>query len=112
MEIPKEPNISDSKYNPRPSFFERLSKKKMVEFSNRNKSAFELDYSNWEKLKTELSTKNNEIIKNNNILVKNWKERKAEFLRLQSQKNNEIDILFKDYISGEKKQLKNTIHFL
>lgn len=112
VEIPKEPNISDSKYNPRPSFFERLSKKKMVEFSNRNKSAFELDYSNWEKLKTELSTKNNEIIKNNNILVKNWKERKAEFLRLQSQKNNEIDILFKDYISGEKKAIEKYYTFL
>ena len=106
IKIPKEPEITDSKYNPAPFFLMRFSKKKMKEFSNNNIANYESDHSVWEKQKNEISEQNKEIISLNNTLVSNWKKEKTTFMRTQAEKNQQIDTFSKGFMSGDKKSVE------
>ena len=98
--VPDEPRRSDEKYNTRPSFLTRLSKKKMAEFEEAHTIEFEQDFEKWKKVKASIVKKNNSLMqkyKNDDI---EWNDRRIEFEKKQAEENNKVDLFFKQYKEG------------
>lgn len=95
--IPIVPQLSDAKYNQKPSFFTKISKTKLNSFLDNNKNMFNMDYSYWEKLKSDIEQRNDKLLRENNELVAEWNERKNAFLHKQSESNKKIDLFIEDY---------------
>lgn len=100
VKIPKEPQPDDFKYNPQPSLFTRLSRKKMDEFVAENKAKFEHDHNDWEKRKHDIEAKNCEVTRKNNELIKAWEKKRDEFKKIQLEKNKKVDEFFEKFKSG------------
>lgn len=89
--IPREPVITDPNYNPEPSFFTKISKKKMTRFNESNKAVFESDHTAWEKEKSIIDSKNRQILQQDQLAKNEWKARKDSFYQAQQEHNKEID---------------------
>ena len=98
--VPKEPHRSDEKYNPRPPFFTKLSKKKMTEFEDFHTAEFERDFENWKKDKISIEQSNHLITEKYESSVKEWETRRINFERTQAEENHKIDLFFEQYKSG------------
>ncbi|MEI0558130.1 restriction endonuclease [Brachyspira intermedia] len=103
---PSKPNRIEVKYNPKPSFFTRLSKKKMEELKKSNDLKFEEDLK-------EYNIKNNAVYSRNKLKIEEyykkceeWNIREAEFKKNQEEHNNEIDLFFKNYKAGKKEAVE------
>ncbi|MBD5631606.1 MAG: restriction endonuclease [Clostridia bacterium] len=105
-EVPIEPHTSDSKYNPKPSFFTKLSKKKMEEFLANNVAEFEKDFDTWEKQKNTIETNNDKKYKEYNILVKEWEAKRDDFKRMQAEENKKMDLFFEGEPEAVEKYFK------
>lgn len=98
--VPKEPHRSDEKYNPRPPFFTKLSKKKMTEFEDFYTAEFERDFENWKKDKISIEQNNHLITEKYESSVKEWEIRRINFERTQAEENHKIDLFFEQYKLG------------
>lgn len=101
IEIPNEPNRSDEKYNPSPSFLTRISKTRMLEFDEQNTLLFKRDYEAWARRKNTIDMKNLEVLKGYNQAVSEWGTRKAEYERDQNEMNQNVDLLYERFKLGE-----------
>ena len=77
--VPNEPHRSDDKYNPQPSFFTRLSKKKMVEFEAFHTAEFEHDFEEWLKDKASIEQNNHLKTQKYELSVEQWDKRRIDF---------------------------------
>jgi restriction system protein len=99
--IPTEPKITDPNYNPEPTFFTKISKKKMTRFNENNKAVFESDHTAWEKEKNVIESKNLRIRQQDQLAKKEWTARKDSFYQTQREHNKEIDDFRQLCISGD-----------
>ena len=101
ISIPVEPVVTDEKYNPKLSFFTRLSKKKVAEIQEQNKSSFEKDHFAWEEEKKGIEAQNEMIRKQNLILQQQWQKRHDEFYKNQDENNALVDELRESCKNGD-----------
>lgn len=99
--VPNEPHRSDDKYNPQPSFFTRLSKKKMVEFEAFHTAEFEHDFEEWLKDKASIERNNNLKTQKYELSVEQWDKRRIDFEQKQDEENHKVDVFFELYKSGD-----------
>ena len=105
--IPFMPIRSDKKYNPSPPFLARLSKKKMEEFEKYHTTEYEKDFSQWKTDSYFVDISNRTITQNYGTSVKEWNKRRLDFDQSQTAKNQEIDLLFKQYTQGKTESVEN-----
>lgn len=98
--VPYEPQLSDAKYNPKPSFFTKLSKKKMAEFSDSNTAEYNNDLSAYKAAKAAIEVKNEATTLDYNAAVTQWEKRRDTFLKEQYEANSKIDQFFEEYKNG------------
>lgn len=96
-ELPPEPQISDKKYHPNPSFFTKIFKAKMEEFTQNNIARFEMDHDTWEKLKKDIEELNLSDEQKYQDDLSSWESRKKEFEQKQSEQNEKADMFFEDF---------------
>ena len=99
--VPNEPHRSDDKYNPQPSFFTRLSKKKMVEFEAFHTAEFEHDFEEWLKDKASIEQNNHLKTQKYELSVEQWDKRRIDFEQKQDEENHKVDVFFELYKSGD-----------
>jgi len=99
-ELPYEPQLSDAKYNPQPSFFIKISKNKMAEFKNNNIAKYNNDLDAYKAARTEIEVKNDAALQDYNACVTQWENRRNTFLKEQSESNEKIDQFFEKYKVG------------
>ena len=100
QESPYEPQLSDAKYNPKPSFFIKLSKNKMVEFKNSNIEKYNNDLDAYKAASAAIKVKNDTAIRDYNALLAQWENKRNIFLKEQSELNDKIDQFFESYKVG------------
>ena len=84
-EFPPAPKRGDDIYNPKPSFLQRLSKKKMAEFEAENDRVYHKAYRAWEAKCNAIQEQNRIKTEEYNKKYQKWKEDAEKFLA--SQKN-------------------------
>lgn len=99
--LPNEPQRSDEKYNPAPSFIAKLFRKKMEEFEALHTAEFEQDHSDWEKERNRIEEQNQLKINDYKNTKKDYNKRKEAFEQSRDQHNRDVDDFFKAFISGE-----------
>lgn len=99
-ELPYEPQLSDAKYNPKPSFFTKISKNKMAEFKNNNIAKYNNDLDAYKAARTEIEVKNDAALQDYKASVTQWENRRNTFLKEQSESNEKIDQFFEKYKVG------------
>ena len=105
-EVPPEPCVTDEKYNPIPSFFTKIFKSKMEEFSKKNQERFEMDHKNWENLKKDIEKLNLEDQEKYQNDLHQWEKKKRKFEKNQISKNKEVDLFFEKFKQGENKSVE------
>lgn len=88
-----EPLRGDEKYNPKASFFTKLSKKKMEEFNNYNEKQYEADHSVWE---SEIKA-----IKEYENRIAAWEKDEAEYRAAQEESNKSVDDFAEAFSKGD-----------
>lgn len=111
-EVSNPPLLSDAKYNPTPSFFTKLSKRKMLEFNNQNASEYDKDYQIWKKEKDRIDEENEKIRAQYNENHMLWEKRKTEFLDIQRKTNSEVDELFEKFNNKEASAIEKYLELL
>ena len=104
--MPPEPCVTDEKYNPIPSFFTKIFKSKMEEFSKKNQERFEMDHKNWENLKKDIEKLNLEDQEKYQNDLHQWEKKKRKFEKNQLSKNKEVDLFFEKFKQGENKSVE------
>ena len=97
----EEPLRTDEKYNPAPSFFTKLSKKKMREFEDSNKDEFDKDHNIWLQEKNRIDLANEAVKTEYQNQLKEWEQKKAEFEEAQEKSNTEIEQFFDGFQKGD-----------
>lgn len=88
-----EPLRGDEKYNPKASFFTKLSKKKMEEFNDYNEKQYEVDHSVWE---SEIKA-----IKEYENRMAAWEKDEAEYRAAQEESNKSVDDFAEAFSKGD-----------
>lgn len=88
-----QPMRSDEKYNPKVSFFEKLSKKRMEEMNKFGDKQFKRDHDAWEAEVREMAEYER--------LVKEWERDEAEYRAAQEESNKSVDDFAEAYFNGE-----------
>lgn len=101
----KEPQRTDDLYNPKVSFFTKLSKKKLEALRNELDSNFNNDHAEWEINKNNKELKHKNDIKGYNEKFEQWKIDRDAYKEKQSEKNATIDKFIKDYSDGDSKAI-------
>lgn len=96
-----EPLRTDEIFNPKPSFFTRLSKNKMDQFNLENDDKFKLAHDNWIKNENDLKIKNDKIIEDHKTSILDWEKGKEDFLNKQSEHNKGVDDFKESVKSGD-----------
>ncbi len=109
MPIPKEPSATEEKYNPKLSFFQRLSKKKTAEVQELAKAIFEKDHLAWEENKKAVENQNDSIQKQNSLLMQQWQKRKEVFYKNQEDNNKLVDELRESCKRGDAEAVASCI---
>lgn len=104
--VPYEPKISDDKYHPEPSFFVKLSKKKMAQFEKFNYDRFTADHDAWQEKKNNIDNGNGILLEKYEKLMSEWKVRQNNFRKKQEIENNKVDLFFEKYNSGDKEAIE------
>ena len=102
MSIPTEPKIADSKYNPKPSFFVRFSKKKMLDLKRQNQEAYSKDHYKWVTEKAVIETSNERRKSEFKNACEQWEKEKVDYIRNQADENAKIDDFAHAYTTGDK----------
>ena len=112
QELPEEPLRSDDKYNPAPSFFTKLSKKKMEEFEGRNTAVYNRDHQDWETEKSIIDDNNAQMLDDYNRLFDEWRARKRIYQQKQNDENRKIDVMVEEYASGKPESVERYIKLI
>ncbi len=92
VDVSPEPNQDDSLYQPKISIIDRIfSGLKEKKISDANE-LFKIDHKKWVEDKKEKELKYKQELEKYEELLKEWEEKKNEFLAQQKEKNNAIDI--------------------
>ncbi len=106
MKIPEKPQLSDPKYNRKPSFFTLLSKKKLAEFNENYLAEFNKDTNAWMTAKSVAEEIYNRETQKSKVLIEQWDARRNEYLRIQADVNKNIDSFFEKYKSGNTEEVE------
>lgn len=106
LAVPEEPKSSDIKYNPKPSFFTKLSKKKMAERAENIAVEFAKDFDVWQKTKASVDASNAELVQKYSTLIEQWETKRTEYERLQAEENKKVDLFFENYKAGDVKSVE------
>lgn len=112
QEVRVEPRLTDEKYNPKPSLFTKLSKRKMNEFTSRNTAEFEKDYNVWKNEKDRIDAENEKITREYNEKLFDWERRQLDFLDTQTKTNAEVDEMMTGIQKGEPSAVEKYISLL
>lgn len=99
-EIPPAPSSSDSKYNPTPTFFTKLSRYRMDDFNRKNREVFESDYREWEQKKELIDSANSKLVSDYREAKEKWEKEQLEFIEEQIINNEEIDMAISGFRKG------------
>lgn len=105
--IPREPQRDDPVYNPKASFFTKLSKAKKQQYDSNNDSAFAEDHNKWLNTKNEIDEKNAETLARYNDAKQQWEKDKEDFYLRQEQDNASVDELNKKFCAGDADAVSN-----
>ena len=97
----REPKREDPAFNPTPSFFVKLSSKKMEEFNKDNDSAFTVAHFAWEKERSAIADTNAKRKEYYDNQVSIWNKEKQEFEEKQKEVNAEVDAFFNNISDGQ-----------
>lgn len=97
----REPDVNDEAFNPKPSFFTKLSKVKMEQFNQENKNKFERSHADWVEAEKLREANNQQMKESYSKSVEMWEEGKKAFEREQSEKNESVEEFKKNVINGE-----------
>lgn len=97
VSFPSEPNQSDSEFQPKLGFFDKLSSKKSDAKKASAKTNFEKAHIQWKAEKERISKGNEELKKKYDSQVKEWEEQKSKYLAEQAELNSQIDEQQKAY---------------
>lgn len=95
-----EPKLTNEKYNPKPSFFTKLSKTKMEAFKANNLALFQFDHAQWE---SNVKTQNENFAKKLCIYkaeLDQWKQEEKLFYAALEEENARIDSFERDFYAG------------
>lgn len=109
---PREPLITDEEFNPKPSLFIKISKKKMEEFKQNNEKQFEKAHKEWKWIVQNIEFENQENINFYNKQVAEWQSASDEFYGIQASKNKEIDDFREDFEKGVKEAVEKYFRLL
>ena len=101
IEIPSAPNRSDEKYNPAPSFFTKLFKKKLEEFEALHTAEFEQDLQIWENNKAAIEKRNSSALSAFQEENAKWEKEYNAFKQNQDAENHKCDLFFEQYSLGD-----------
>jgi restriction system protein len=101
ISAPVMPHASDSKYNPKPPFIVKISKKKMIAFRDLNLKKYHEDLAAWEVKQAEVETKNKEISEQYDTQLKQWEIELTQFQQRQDENNAYIETVFQKYKIGD-----------
>lgn len=92
-EIPVDPkpSRSDARYNPKPDFLTKLSKKRMKEFEEANERLYQQDMQLWTSNAENVKRKNQSNKKVFEAALAEWNTKKKKFEAEQTAKNAEVD---------------------
>lgn len=105
-EAAREPLFSDETYHEKPSFFTKISRKKMEKFIAAAELRYEADYNEWKKRKEEVDRKNDALIEEYNRELAEWQQKKEEYEREQSVDNQKIEEMLANYRNGNKEAIE------
>lgn len=100
LSVDEEPQPSDSKYHPQPTFLIKMFKSKMQEFEQQNHAIYLEDHHRWELDKEEIESRNARSQKINEDSLKEWQAEKAEYEANQAAFNQKVDDWYESFKSG------------
>ena len=106
LSVPEEPKSTDTKYILKPSFFTKLSKKKMTNLAEYSAVEFSKDHNTWATSKASIDEKNEKLLLIHKDLIEQWGEKKANFYKQQKEENNKVDLFFKKYKAGDAESIE------
>lgn len=97
----REPNENDLEFNPKPSLFVKLSKKKLESFNIENKRKFDEKHLQWVAAEKEREEHNQQLSHKYKKKVEKWKAAKQAFQKEQNQKNEGVDQFKENVLAGD-----------
>jgi hypothetical protein len=91
LDIPRPPEETDLKYQPKFGFFDKISSSKKQSKIDSAKLLFKNDYDKWMKEKEKILKYNAELEKQYQEEFKQWESEEHEFLKNQQEKNDAIE---------------------
>lgn len=110
--LPVEPQAEDEKYNPKPTLLIKLSKKKLEEFVEGNRSRFNEDHQKWEIDVAKISEQNENAQSKYNQQIGEWTEEEAKYKEQQRAHNQSVDELEAAYKQGENSAIEKVVSTL
>lgn len=101
LEYPRKPLREDEEYNPEPSFFTKLFKKKYNEFIEDNDAIFREDLEKWEEERDNIDNHNKMIVEYYHDERAKWEKNKEDFLAKQQKENEIIDEWNTKFLKGD-----------
>ena len=111
-EVPKKPLREDAKYNPKVSFFTKLSAKKMQEICRKNDELYGQDLTEWQDCVEKINKENNRREEQHKELEKEWEQRKNEYYAAQEESNSAVDEFSESFSNGEPMAIERYIALL
>lgn len=96
----EEPKIEDAEFNPKMSFFTKISKNKKQAFCKENQRKFNEKHIEWEANCQEVDSANKIVLDQYDQEVKEWEQRKEEFIKEQEEFNQGIDSFKQSLLNG------------
>ena len=97
----REPDINDDEFNPKPSFFLKLSKAKLERFNDENRKRFEDKHAEWVAREIERNEKNKKMQEDFSNAMTKWNNEKELFEKEQQEKNESVDEFKKNLLRGD-----------
>ena len=110
--IPQAPQRAEAKYNPRPTFMMKLSKKKRAEAEQENTTQFEKDFEKWNNEKHEIEENNRKLTEEYENELHEWQQRLAAFEEKQTSENRKVDYLYEQFKNGDKESVERYFQLL
>lgn len=100
-EVKEEPQSTDERYNSKPFFLTRLSKKKMIMFVDENIKKYKHDHEVWEQEKERIEVNNKVKMQRYNDAYRNWENKRIKFEKEKEKYNQKIDLFHEQYKDGK-----------
>lgn len=97
---PIKPELYNSKYNQKPSFFAKISRRKMAEHADTIAAEYAKDLEAWEVEKATIEETNNKREQKYSSSVEKWEAKRRKFEKKQVEENEKVDLFFEQYVAG------------